>query len=99
MTEKTEEKIQKIELETVKAITELKSDVKNLTETIKELRVTIQTMADNYVKRDEFVTYQVDQELKLKEARKAGRVHSILWSLLTAVITTLTVFEITRLIK
>jgi hypothetical protein len=46
----TEDKIQKIELETVKAITELKSDVKNLTETIKDLRMTIQTMADNYVK-------------------------------------------------
>jgi hypothetical protein len=53
----TEDKIQKIELETVKAITELKSDVKNLTETIKDLRMTIQTMADNYVKRDEFVSY------------------------------------------
>ena len=99
MTEKTEEKIQKIELETVKAITELKSDVKNLTETIKELRVTIQTMADNYVKRDEFAVYQADQNTKIDEVKKAGRVHSILWSLLTAVITTLTVFEITRLIK
>ena len=99
MTEKTEEKIQKIELETVKAITELKSDVKNLTETIKELRVTIQTMADNYVKRDEFAVYQADQDTKIDEVKKAGRVHSILWSLLTAVITTLTVFEITRLIK
>jgi hypothetical protein len=95
----TEDKIQKIELETVKAITELKSDVKNLTETIKDLRMTIQTMADNYVKRDEFVTFQAEQETKLDEAKKAGRVHSILWSLLTAIVTTLAVFEITRLIK
>jgi hypothetical protein len=42
---------------------------------------------------------QAEQETKLDEAKKAGRVHSILWSLLTAIVTTLTVFEITRLIK
>jgi len=99
MTKTTEDKLQKIELETVKAVTELKADVKNLTEIIKELRETIQVMANNYVRKEELVKEVSDLRLDLEDAKKAGKVRAILWSVLTALITSILIYELTKLIR
>ena len=99
MTKSTEDKLQKIELETVKAVTELKADVKNLTEIIKELRETIQIMANNYVRKEELVKEVSDLRLDLEDAKKAGKVRAILWSVLTALITSILIYELTKLIR
>ncbi len=99
MTKSTEDKLQKIELETVKAVTELKADVKNLTQIIKELRTTIQEMSASYVKREEYVRDSMELREELEASKRAGKVRAILWSILTAVMTSIAVFEITRLIK
>ncbi len=99
MTKSTEDKLQKIELETVKAVTELKADVKNLTEIIKELRETIQVMANNYVRKEEMVKEVSDLRLDLEDAKKAGKVRAILWSVLTALITSILIYELTKAIR
>jgi len=99
MTKTTEDKLQKIELETVKAVTELKADVKNLTEIIKELRETIQVMANNYVRKEELVKEVSDLRLDLEDAKTAGKVRAILWSVLTALITSILIYELTKLIR
>lgn len=99
MTKTTEDKIQKIELETVRAVTELKADVKNLTEIIKELRTTIQEMSQNYIKREEYVRDNLELRAELEDAKKAGRVRAILWSVLTALLTSVLIYEVTKAIK
>jgi len=99
MTKTTEDKIQKIELETVRAVTELKADVKNLTEIIKELRTTIQEMSQNYIKREEYVRDNMELRTELEDAKKAGRVRAILWSVLTALLTSVLIYEVTKAIK
>lgn len=99
MTKNTEEKIQKIELETVKAVTELRSDVKNLTEIIRDLRKTIQDMSNSYVKKEEHIADIADLKLDLAEAKRAGKIRAILWSILTALLTSVAIYEITRAIK
>lgn len=99
MTKLTEDKLQKIELETVKAVTELKADVRNLTEIIKELRETIQVMANNYVRKEEMVKEVSYLRLDLEDAKKAGKVRAILWSVLTALITSILIYELTKAIR
>ena len=99
MTKTTEDKIQKIELETVRAVTELKADVKNLTEIIKELRSTIQEMSHNYIKREEYIRDNLELRTELEDAKKAGRVRAILWSVLTALLTSVLIYEVTKAIR
>lgn len=100
MTTKTaQEKIQELELTTVQAVTELRGDVKNLTEIIRDLRKTIQDMSNNYVKKEEHMSDIAGLKAELKEAKKIGRIRAVLWSLITAVVTSLLIFEMTKLIR
>lgn len=100
------DKIQKLELETVKAVTELKKDVQHLSQTITSLQKTIEDMANNYVRKDELIQEitllngeLIEIRKDLEQAKSAGRVRAILWSLFTAVITSVVIYEATRLIR
>ena len=99
MTKTTEDKLQKIELETVKAVTELKADVKNLTEIIRELRTTIQEMANNYVTNEKHTEDIAELRKDIVIVQRSGNVKAILVGVLTAVITALLTMEIAKIIK
>ncbi len=100
MTAKTaQEKIQELELTTVQAVTELRGDVKNLTEIIRDLRKTIQDMANNYVKREDHATDITELKAEIASAKKIGNIKAILWSILTAIVTSLTITIILQAIK
>lgn len=99
MTDSMQEKIQQIELETVRAVTEMKVDIRNLTNEVKDLNKTIVRMSENYVTKDEFANYKAETELKLIEAKKAGLVRTITTGVLTAVIVAILTYEISKAFK
>ena len=94
-----QDKIQQLELQTVTAVTEMRADIKNLTKTIEKLESTVVRMAENYVTKQEYNLKVKDLEIKVNDARRAGRIHAILWSILTAVFTSIVIFEVTKYFK
>lgn len=99
MTKADEEKLQKLELDTVKAVTEMRGDIKNLTITITDLKNSINRMAENYVTREEHLKDVADLKIQLQEAKRVGRLRSVLIAIATSVITALIVFEATKVIQ
>lgn len=92
-------KIQKLELDTIKAVTELQKDVQSLTKEVANLARQVQKMTENYVttvKHNEDIT---DLRADLKIARRVGLVRSILVGTLATVITALVTFEVMKLTK
>lgn len=107
MVDDMQEKIQQIELETVKSITELKADVKNLTSIIGKLENTISTLTMNFVRTDIYSMDKRDRDEEHKriweaiaKARKSGTAKAIVWSILTALFTSVVIYELSeRLLK
>lgn len=99
MTKADEEKLQKLELDTVKAVTEMRGDIKNLTITITDLKNSINRMTENYVTREEHLKDVADLKIQLQEAKRVGRLRSVLIAIATSVITALIVFEATKVIQ
>ncbi len=99
MTQTIEQKIQQMELDTVKAVTEMRADIKTLTTEVKRLNDTIIRMTQNYVTREDH-----DRDIRsltedLKEAKQAGKVRALLYSVLTAIIVGVTTFEVMRILQ
>lgn len=92
----TQDKIQKLELETVKAVTEMRGDIKALTATIKDLRDTIDSQNKNFVTKSEYEKEIANIYLQVAEAKRIGRIRAFLWSVAAVGITTLVVYEITK---
>jgi hypothetical protein len=88
MPESTQDKIQKIELETVKSITEMKVDIRNLTEVIKDLKDTLNRMSDNYATKEELAAFKeaVNTRLNKLESWNAWAVKIVLGAVITAVL-------------
>lgn len=99
MTKADEEKLQKLELDTVKAVAEMRGDIKNLTITITDLKNSINRMTENYVTREEHLKDVADLKIQLQEAKRVGRLRSVLIAIATSVITALIVFEATKVIQ
>lgn len=99
MTKADEEKLQKLELDTVKAVTEMRGDIKNLTATITDLKNSINRMTENYVTKEEHLKDVADLKIQLQEAKRVGRLRSVLIAIATSVITALIVFEATKVIQ
>lgn len=99
MSEDIQTKIQKLELDTIKAVTELQKDVQNLTKEVANLAQQVQKMSENYVtviKHNEDIS-EIKSELKV--AKRAGAVRSILVGLFVSLITAIVTFEIMQFIK
>ena len=56
-------------------------------------------MSQNYIKREEYVRDNLELRAELEDAKKAGRVRAILWSVLTALLTSVLIYEVTKAIK
>ena len=94
----TESRIQEIELQTVAAVAELKTEVKNLTKIIERLESTISAMADNYVTK---VDHSEDLNALHKEiaaSKKVYKIGTFLWSVFTAAVTAVVLYEVQRII-
>lgn len=99
MTKSTEQKIQELELDTVRAVTEMRGDIKNLTEIIKDLKNSINRMTENYVTKEEHLEDITALHEKIRENKTKGRTQTILVGLLTAVLTSVVTYEILRQIN
>ncbi len=99
MAQTTEQKIQQLELDTVKAVTEMRGDIKNLTVEVKRLNDSISRMSENYVLKDDHIQDIESLRQGLREAKKIGTIRAILYSVATAVMTTVVVYEVMRITK
>jgi hypothetical protein len=99
MSETTEQKIQQLELDTVRAVTEMRGDIKSLTVEVKRLNDSISRMSENYVLKEDHVKDITDLQKGLREAKKIGTIRAILYSVGTAVITAIVVYEVMRITK
>lgn len=89
-------KIQKLELDTIRAVTELQKDVQNLAKEVANLAEQVQRMSENYVtsaKHAEDIS-EIRNDIIL--VRKAGNVKSVLVGVLTFLITALLSIEVNR---
>lgn len=99
MTDDIQSKIQKLELDTIRAVTELQKDVQSLTKEVANLAQQVQKMSENYVtviKHNEDIS-EIKADLKL--AKRTGVVRSILVGLFASVLTAIVTFEIMQFIK
>lgn len=94
-----QDKIQKLELDTIRAVTELQKDVQNLTREVANLAEQVQKMAENYVTNSKHAEDLAEIRKDLIIVQKAGNVKSILVGVLVFIITALLSIEINRFIN
>jgi len=94
-----QDKIQQLELDTIRAVTELQKDVQNLTREVANLAEQVQKMADNYVTNSKHAEDLAEIRKDLIIVQKAGNVKSILVGVLVFIITALLSIEINRFIN
>jgi hypothetical protein len=99
MAETTEQKIQQLEIDTVRAVTEMRGDIKNLTTEVKRLSESISRMSENYVLKEDHIQDMEGLRQGLREAKKIGTIRAILYSVATAVMTTVVVYEVMKITK
>ena len=99
MAKSTEQKIQELELQTVKAVTELQKDVQALTSEVTKLTEQIQKMTENYVTKVDHIEDITGLKADLIAAKRVGVVRTILVGLLTAALTALVTFEVMRITR
>jgi hypothetical protein len=92
-------KIQRLELDTIKAVTELQKDVQSLTKEVANLADQVQKMNENYVTNKQHSEDITELRADIQVAKRIGIVRSILFGVLTAVITALVTTEVLRAIK
>ena len=99
MTDDIQVKIQKLELDTVRAVTELQKDVQNLTKEVSNLAAQVERMNENYVTVAKHSEDVAELKADIVLAKKIGMVRSILFGVLATIITALVTLEITKLFK
>lgn len=91
---KVQEKIQQLELDTVKAVTEMKVDIRNLTFEVKRLNDTIARMTDNYVTKEKHNEDLIELQVKIDYIKRAGIRDKIVTGVITAVIVGIVMYEV-----
>lgn len=99
MTKDIQTKIQRLELDTVKAVTALQKDVQNLAKEVANLASQVERMNENYVTTAKHTEDVASLKAEIAVAKKIGMVRSILFGVLATVITALVTIEISRVIK
>jgi len=92
-------KIQQLELDTIRAVTELQKDVQNLTREVANLAEQVQKMAENYVTNSKHHEDLAEIRKDLLLVQRSGNVKSILVGVLVFIITALLSVEINRFIN
>jgi uncharacterized protein YlxW (UPF0749 family) len=93
------EKIQMLELQTVKAVTELQKDVQQLTSEVCKLAKEIQKMTENYVTKQEYSDKMVELDRELANAKRIGFVRSIYIAILMTGISVIVTYEVLKFFK
>ncbi len=96
---KVQDKIQQLELDTVKAVTEMKVDIRNLTFEVKRLNDTIARMTDNYVTKEKHDEDLSELEGKINDLKRAGIRDKIITGAITAVIVGIVMYEVDKFFK
>ena len=100
MTDKDiQSKIQKLELDTIRVVTELQKDVQNLTREVANLAEQVQKMAESYVTNTKHAEDLAEIRKDLIIVQKSGNVKSVLVGVLVFIITALLSIEINRFIN
>jgi hypothetical protein len=94
-----QDKIQKLELDTIRVVTELQKDVQNLTREVANLAEQVQKMAENYVTNSKHHEDLAEIRKDLLLVQRSGNVKSILVGVLVFIITALLSVEINRFIN
>ena len=96
---KLQSKIQKLELDTIKVVTELQKDVQNLTREVANLAAQVEKMSENYVTVVRHAEDVSELRKDIAIVQKSGNVKATLVGILTAVITAMLTFEIMQILK
>lgn len=96
---KLQSKIQKLELDTIRVVTELQKDVQNLTREVANLAEQVQKMSENYVTNAKHAEDIAELRKDLLLVQKNGNVKATLVGILTAVITAMLTFELMQIFK
>lgn len=99
MTDSTQQRIQKLELDTIKAITELQKDVQSLTSEVCKLATQIQKMAENYVVKEEYLEKVHEMDKRIDMANRVGWIRSVMVGTLATVITVIITYELTKYLR
>jgi len=96
---KLQTKIQKLELDTIKVVTELQKDVQNLTREVANLAAQVEKMSENYVTVVRHAEDVSELRKDIAIVQKSGNVKATLVGILTAVITAMLTFELMQIFK
>ena len=96
---KLQSKIQKLELDTIRVVTELQKDVQNLTREVANLAEQVQKMSENYVTNAKHAEDIAELRKDLLLVQKSGNIKATLVGILTTVITAMLTFEIMQIFK
>ena len=96
---KLQSKIQKLELDTIKVVTELQKDVQNLTREVANLAAQVEKMSENYVTVVRHTEDVSELRKDIAIVQKSGNIKATLVGILTTVITAMLTFEIMQIFK
>jgi len=96
---KLQSKIQKLELDTIRVVTELQKDVQNLTREVANLAAQVQKMSENYVTVVRHTEDVSELRKDIAIVQKSGNIKATLVGILTTVITAMLTFEIMQIFK
>ena len=96
---KLQSKIQKLELDTIRVVTELQKDVQNLTREVANLAAQVEKMSENYVTVVRHTEDVSELRKDIAIVQKSGNIKATLVGILTAVITAMLTFEIMQILK
>ena len=96
---KLQSKIQKLELDTIKVVTELQKDVQNLTREVANLAAQVEKMSENYVTVVRHTEDVSELRKDIAIVQKSGNIKATLVGILTTVITAMLTFEIMQILK
>jgi len=96
---KLQSKIQKLELDTIRVVTELQKDVQNLTREVANLAAQVEKMSENYVTVVRHTEDVSELRKDIAIVQKSGNIKATLVGILTAVITAMLTFEIMQIFK
>jgi len=96
---KLQSKIQKLELDTIRVVTELQKDVQNLTREVANLAAQVEKMSENYVTVVRHTEDVSELRKDIAIVQKSGNIKATLVGILTTVITAMLTFEIMQIFK
>jgi len=96
---KLQSKIQKLELDTIRVVTELQKDVQNLTREVANLAAQVEKMSENYVTVVRHTEDVSELRKDIAIVQKSGNIKATLVGILTAVITAMLTFELMQIFK